>query len=303
MIDTIGFSCCAAVPVIEEFNSNTIPRHRKRKSDTAMISPPISPTENIDRSNNMVSDYVEQERGYNSRRSRHRKRRSRDFLVPLKKENLEYNKNEFVCDVNPRWTSSHKVKSERAAFASNNMIDWKEPPSKSSYAIKGSGKSRDFDNPMTIVSKTLYSKTSPPMTPNTKEFIRKQPNLGLDVQKKQSPCGVEDIDYMYGWHRSLAWSESGDEQEEERFDDPEELLDHLSIPINIGEEFAPKDHPLNKGNSNMTNSIRAFRNSLSKTTLQDNIQIQQTNTQNPVKERILGPEEMETLELLSELTI
>lgn len=303
MIDTIGFSCCAAVPVIEEFNSNTTPRHRKRKSDTAMISSAISPTENIDWSNHVASEYVEHERGYNSPRSRHRKRRSRDFLVPLKKENLESNKNEIVCDVNPRWTSSHNVKSARTMLTSNSMFDWKAPPSSPSDANRGSCKGRDIDNPMTPVSKTLYSMTSPPLTPNTKEFIRKQSNSGPDVQKKQSPCGVEDIDYMYGWHRSLAWSESGDEQEEERFDDPDELLDHLSIPINIGEEFAPEDHPLNKGHSNMTSTIRAFRNSLSKTTLSDNIQIQQSNTQNPVTERILGPEEMETLELLSELTI
>ena len=319
MMDNLGFSCCAVVPPpIDEVGSSPRLRHRKSTIEDVKPSPSqkpksrhrkrksdceISPTENDDWTNQMVRDYVEQEKKYiNSPSTRHRKRRSADFFIPPKQESTNSKPQASTAvDTNPRWAGCISEGGfDRARLTPSKTFDSKILFSCPSEESNASFKGLLFDNP------SLFSKTAaPPMSPNTKEFIRKQSNSQSIVQEVQSPCGVDDLDDMYGWHRSLAWSESDDSLvEEASFDDHENLIDHLSIPANIGKEFAPEDHPLNGNHGNLTSTLHAFRSSLSKTTgMADNIRIKQTKLRDPSKERILGPHDLETLELLADLAI
>jgi hypothetical protein len=55
-----------------------------------------------------------------------------------------------------------------------------------------------------------------------------------------SPCGVDNFECgrVYFWHRSLAWSEDGDEKKVPSFrNDQEVIRNHLSVPMNLGKEF------------------------------------------------------------------
>ena len=63
-----------------------------------------------------------------------------------------------------------------------------------------------------------------PNTPKGKDFFRSDDGVfshPKDEDPSYSPVGVDGMDWgrVYFWHRSLAWSEDGDEEAEEEYYD------------------------------------------------------------------------------------
>jgi hypothetical protein len=81
----------------------------------------------------------------------------------------------------------------------------------------------------------------------SKPSIRSRPTFRERNQRRSvgsdgdSPCGVDDFGCgrVYFWHRSLAWSEDGDEKKvPSSSNDQEVIRNHLSMPMNLGKEFS-----------------------------------------------------------------
>jgi hypothetical protein len=95
-----------------------------------------------------------------------------------------------------------------------------------------------------------------------------------------SPRGVDDFQCgrVYFWHRSLAWSEDGDEKKiPSSSNDQEVIRNRLSVPMNLGKEFSSSPSPSPSSSSTSTTpaakkplasfSLRSLPSSQSRETL------------------------------------
>jgi hypothetical protein len=162
-----------------------------------------------------------------------KKRKNDDLFEPYlsnPNERAALKTEDIFFDMNPRWRRAymqelHRKKESKVMQSDMIMLC----PDNNCIPIEPLDENDESSN---VVSKTN---------------IRRRPTFRESNQRRSvdgdggSPLGVDDFECgrVYFWHRSLAWSEDGDEKKATSFrNDQEVIRNHLSVPMNLGKEFS-----------------------------------------------------------------